>query len=63
MTELGHPLTKTLAERVAQRMRRDGFNECAADDVRKVWDTGDLPDRESLASRILQEFEELGLQP
>lgn len=55
-------LTKILAERVAQRMRRDGFDECTADDVRKVWDSGDLPDQESLASRILQEFEQLGLQ-
>jgi hypothetical protein len=55
-------LAKTLAERVASRMRRDGF-ECTADDVQAVWLNGDLVDRESLASRILQEFEELGLQP
>ncbi len=55
-------LTKTLAERVAQRMRRDGY-ECDTNDVQVVWDAGTLIERESLASAILQEFEELGLDP
>jgi hypothetical protein len=53
-------LTKTLAERVAQRMRRDGF-VCTSDDVLQVWAYGYLDGRESLASRILQEFDELGV--
>ena len=58
-------LTKTLAERVAARMRHDGFDGATADDVKQVWADGYLPDSHkwgaSLASRILQEFEELGL--
>lgn len=53
-------LTQTLAERVAQRMRRDGF-ECSKADVLEVARSGDLANRESLASRILQEFEELDI--
>lgn len=54
-------LTYTLAGRVASRMRRDGF-ECTTDDIWMVWKTGDLEDRESLCSRILQEFEEIGIE-
>jgi hypothetical protein len=53
-------LTKTLAERVAQRMRRDGF-PCDAADVSELYEDGWLVD-EALASRILQEFEELGIE-
>lgn len=55
-------LTRTVAVRVAEKMRRDGFHGCTAQDVEQVYNTGDLPDRESLASRILQEFEELGVE-
>lgn len=54
-------LTKTLAERVAGRMRRDGF-DCDASDVECVWYDGTLANDEALASRILQEFEELGIE-
>lgn len=54
-------LTDTLAERVAQRMRRDGF-QCDAQDVEEVWDTGTL-ENAALASAILQEFDELGIEP
>ena len=43
-------------------MRRDGF-DCDATDVQEVWHDGTLANDEALASRILQEFEELGLQP
>lgn len=41
-------------------MRRDGF-ECSKADVLEVARSGDLANRESLASRILQEFEELDI--
>lgn len=54
-------LTSTLAERVAARMRRDGF-DCATEDVYAAWLNGTIDSRESLASRILQEFEELGIE-
>jgi hypothetical protein len=54
-------LTPTLAERIAGRMRRDGF-ECTAHDVTEVERLGHLTgDRDALASRILQEMEELGI--
>jgi hypothetical protein len=55
-------LTAVLAERVAQRMRRDGFNRCTQDDVHEVWNTGTLERDDALASAILQEFEELGIE-
>lgn len=54
-------LTDTLAERIAGHMRRDGY-ECIAADVWSVWRAGTLYERESLASAILQEFEELGIE-
>lgn len=53
-------ITPVLAERVAQRMRRDGF-ACSRADVLAVAEEGTLAGRESLASRILQELEELGI--
>lgn len=58
-----HPmmLTNTLAERVAQRMRRDGYG-CDASDVNCAYHDGWLVD-EALGSAILQEFEELGIEP
>lgn len=55
-------LTQVLAVRVCERMKRDGFDNCR---VAHVWDAyriGDLPGDESLCSRILQEFEELGIE-
>jgi hypothetical protein len=55
-------LTPVLAERVAERMRRDGFF-CGAADVELVYRDGTLADNEALASAILQEFEELGIEP
>jgi hypothetical protein len=55
-------LTKILADRIAAKMRRDGF-ECSRSDVEVVWETGTLFNNEMLASRILQEFEEYGMDP
>jgi hypothetical protein len=42
-------------------MRRDGF-DCGSSDVWQVYKSGTLLDRESLASAILQEFDELGIE-
>lgn len=52
-------LTDTLANRVASRMRRDGF-ECIAFDVQIVYETGTHDDA-ALASAIITELQELGL--
>lgn len=57
-------LTKNVAERIAARMRRDGF-VCSIDEVQEIYDTGTLashPGDEALASRVLQEFEEYGVE-
>jgi hypothetical protein len=60
-------LTQTMADRIAARMRRDGYEGASSDDVRRVWMDGYLPEdhpyAESLASAILQECDELGLVP
>lgn len=54
-------LTNAVAKRIASRMRRDGFT-CEEADVWKVYEVGDLDGAESLCSRILNEFDEYGVE-
>ena len=58
-------VTKQLAERIANRLRRDGFDHCTAEAVLDVAKNGSIeqPGKEydpALESRILQELEEYG---
>lgn len=55
-------LTNHVAERIARRMRLDGFT-CEEADVWKVYEVGSLDGAESLCSRILNEFDEYGVDP
>jgi hypothetical protein len=54
-------LTNAVAERIARRMWLDGY-ACDEADVWKVYAIGDLDGAEGLASRILNEFEEYGVE-
>jgi hypothetical protein len=53
-------LTPVLASRVARRLKRYGF-DASGDDVWLVYESGTHPNA-ALASAILQEFEELGIE-
>jgi hypothetical protein len=54
-------LTNAVAERIARRMRLVGFS-CEEADVWKVYEEGSLDGVESLASRILNEFDEYAVE-
>lgn len=54
-------LTNAVAQRISRRMVSDGFT-CEESDVWKVYETGDLDGAESLCSRILNEFDEYGVE-
>lgn len=54
-------LTNAVAERIARRLRLAGF-VCGDADVWNVYERGTLDGAESLASRILQEFDEYGVE-
>lgn len=55
-------LTHQVATRIARRMRLDGFEDCVEADVWDVYRDGYLIGRESLSSRILNEFDEYGVE-
>lgn len=56
-------LTDHVAERIARRMRMDGFDQCSAQDVRDLVSRGSLKHEDAaLESRILQELEEYGVE-
>lgn len=55
-------LTNTLAKRVASKMRARGYHWCTTAHVFATLADGTLPGNESLASAILQEFEELEVE-
>ncbi len=55
-------LTNHVAERIARTMEHDGFGRCEAADVWKVYEEGTLDGAEALCSRILNEFDEYGVE-
>jgi hypothetical protein len=55
-------LTEPVAARIVSRMKRDGYPDCTSKQVWDAYHDGDVIGQESLCSRILQAFDDYGVE-